>query len=276
MFDQTSQITMDGIQAAGGLQHGRGPLIEARDLVKRFGGLRAVDGMTIALGRGEMVGLIGPNGAGKTTLFNLIAGSLKPSAGSIRIRGVEVARRGPERRIALGLGRTFQIPRPFAEMTVLENVLTGGQHQAGERAWMNFLRPGRVAAQEKAAMEKARELLDFVLLSRLEREPARVLSGGQRKLLEFARLLMADPEVVLLDEPAAGVNPTLLELIIDRVLELNRRGKTILLIEHNMDVVARLCGRVVVMAAGRALAEGPPAAIARDPAVIDAYLGGLA
>jgi branched-chain amino acid transport system ATP-binding protein len=266
---------MVGIRGAGGSEHDEGPLIEAWDLVKHFGGLRAVDGMTIALGRGEMVGLIGPNGAGKTTFFNLLAGSLKPSAGTIRIRGVEATGRGPERRIALGLGRTFQIPRPFAEMTVLENVLTGGQHQAGEHAWMNFLRPGRVAAQEKAAVEKARALLDFVLLSRLEREPARVLSGGQRKLLEFARLLMADPEVILLDEPAAGVNPTLLELIIDRVLELNRCGKTILLIEHNMDMVARLCGRVVVMAAGRRLAEGPPDAIARDPAVIDAYLGGL-
>jgi branched-chain amino acid transport system ATP-binding protein len=255
---------------------GAKPLVEARRLVKHFGGLCAVDGMSIALQHGEMVGLIGPNGAGKTTLFNLLAGSLRPSAGRIRIRGVEVTRRGPERRIVLGLGRTFQIPRPFAEMTVLENVLTGCQHQAGERAWMNIVRPGRVAAEEKAAVEKARSLIDFVLLSRLEHEPARVLSGGQRKLLELARILMADPEVILLDEPAAGVHPTLLELIIERVLQLNRSGKTILLIEHNMDVVARLCGRVVVMAAGRMLAEGRPDEISRDPAVLDAYLGGPA
>ena len=125
------------------------PVIEGRDLVKQFGGLRAVDGMSIALGRGEMLGLIGPNGAGKTTLFNLLAGSLAPSAGTIRVAGRELSRRGPEQRIAHGVARTFQIPRPFAEMTVLENVLTGGQKQAGERIWLNLVRPGRVAAEER-------------------------------------------------------------------------------------------------------------------------------
>jgi branched-chain amino acid transport system ATP-binding protein len=249
------------------------PVLEGRGLVKRFGGLRAVDGMSIALARGEMVGLIGPNGAGKTTLFNLLAGNLRPTSGEIRIGSVDVSDEGPERRIGRGVGRTFQIPRPFAEMTVLENVLTGAQGQAGERAWMSFLRSGLVAAEERAAVERARELLDFVTLSRLEREPAKVLSGGQRKLLELARVLMADPQAILLDEPGAGVNPTLLELIIDRVRDLNGRGKTILLIEHNMDLVARLCSRVVVMAAGRLLAEGDPAAVARDPAVVRAYLG---
>jgi branched-chain amino acid transport system ATP-binding protein len=159
---------------------------------------------------------------------------------------------------------------------VLENVLTGAQHQSGERAWMNFLRPGRVAAEERAAVDRARAILDFVTLSRLEHEPARVLSGGQRKLLELARVLMADPGAILLDEPAAGVNPTLLELIIARILALNAQGRTILLIEHNMDMVARLCGRVVVMAAGRHLAEGPPGQVARDPAVVAAYLGAAA
>ena len=254
----------------------RAPLIEARGLVKQFGGLRAVDGMSIALGHGEMLGLIGPNGAGKTTLFNLLAGSLKPTSGTIVVDGQDLSRRGPERRIAHGVGRTFQIPKPFAEMTVLENVLAGGQRQAGESIWMNFLRPGRVAAEEAAAVEKARSLLDFVTLSHLEGEPARVLSGGQRKLLELARILMADPQAILLDEPAAGVNPTLLELIIDRVTELNARGKSILLIEHNMEMVARLCGRVVVMAAGRYLTEGAPADVSRNPAVVDAYLGGVA
>jgi branched-chain amino acid transport system ATP-binding protein len=254
----------------------RQPLLEARDLVKAFGGLRAVDGMSIALRRGEMLGLIGPNGAGKTTLFNLLAGSLKPTAGAIMVGGVDLTRAGPDRRIGCGVGRTFQIPRPFPEMTVLENVLTGAQNQAGERILMNLLRPGRVAAEERAAVGKARALLDFVTLSALEGEPARVLSGGQRKLLELARVLMADPDVILLDEPAAGVNPTLLELIIDRVLDLNARGKSILLIEHNMEMVSRLCGRVVVMAGGRFLTEGPPAEVATNPAVIEAYLGGAA
>ncbi|MGK9171330.1 ABC transporter ATP-binding protein [Inquilinus limosus] len=251
-------------------------MIEGRGLVKQFGGLRAVDGMSIALHPGEMLGLIGPNGAGKTTLFNLLAGSLAPSAGTIRIAGRALPRRGPEQRIAHGVARTFQIPRPFAEMTVLENVLTGGQRQAGERIWLNLLRPGRVAAEERAAVEKARALLDFVTLSHLEQEPARVLSGGQRKLLELARVLMADPQAILLDEPAAGVAPALLDLIIGRILELNRQGRSILLIEHNMEMVARLCGRVVVMASGRYLTEGAPDEIARNPAVVDAYLGGVA
>jgi branched-chain amino acid transport system ATP-binding protein len=281
-LDQKSKITNRRTGAAGRLMapddraSGRAHVLEARDLVRRFSGLAAVDGMSIALARGEMVGLIGPNGAGKTTLFNLIAGSLAPTSGEIRIGSDDVSREGPEGRIARGIGRTFQIPRPFAEMTVLENVLTGAQGQAGERAWMNFLRPRLVAAEERRAVERARALLDFVTLSPLEQEPARVLSGGQRKLLELARVLMADPQAILLDEPAAGVNPSLLELIIDRILELNRQGRTILLIEHNMDMVTRLCGRVVVMAAGRRLAEGRPDEVARDPAVVSAYLGDAA
>ena len=250
--------------------------IEAEGLVREFGGVRAVDGMALSLAPGDMVGLIGPNGAGKTTLFNLVAGHLRPTAGRIRIAGADVTREGPERRIARGVGRTFQIPRPFAEMTVLENVLTGARNQSGERAWANFTRPARVAAEERAALARARALLDFVTLSRLEAEPARVLSGGQRKLLELARVLMAEPRAILLDEPGAGVNPTLLEIIIDRIRTLHRQGRTILLIEHNMDMVARLCPRVVVMAAGRHLAAGTPAEVARDPAVMAAYLGNAA
>jgi len=251
-------------------------ILEAVDVSRRFGGVHAVEKMSLQLGKGEIVGLIGPNGAGKTTFFNLLAGSLKPNDGAIRIDAHDVSHEGPEKRITRGVGRTFQIPRPFSEMTVLENVLTGAQGQAGEQSWMNFLRPGRVATEERAAVDKARALLDFVTLSRLEREPARVLSGGQRKLLELARVLMADPQAILLDEPAAGVNPTLLELIIERVQNLNAQGKAILLIEHNMDMVSRLCRRVVVMAGGRQLTAGAPGDVARNPAVIEAYLGGAA
>ncbi len=155
-------------------------------------------------------------------------------------------------------------------------MLTGAQAQAGERIWPNFLQFRRVASEERAAVEKAKAILDFVKLSPLTHEPARILSGGQRKLLELARVLMADPKILLLDEPAAGVNPALLEFIIGRVLDLNRQGKSILLIEHNMDMVTRLCHRVVVMAGGRFLSEGSAKDVARNPAVIEAYLGAAA
>jgi branched-chain amino acid transport system ATP-binding protein len=250
------------------------PMIEARQLSKRFFGVMAVDGMSLTVGRQEMVGLIGPNGAGKTTMFSLIAGSLQPTSGELWISGREVSRETPDKRIGHGLARTFQIPKPFAEMSVLENLLVGGQKQEGEGLLANFLKPGAVRTQEKALIEKARGLLDFVTLSHLEHQPARVLSGGQRKLLELARVLMADPDVILLDEPAAGVNPALLEIIIERVITLNKQGKSILLIEHNMDMVSRLCTRVVAMALGKLLAEGTPSQVASNPAVIEAYLGG--
>lgn len=254
--------------------HDAAAALEARLLTKRFDGLTVVSDMSLRLGRGEMVGLIGPNGAGKTTMFNLLAGSLRPTSGEIWIGGHEVSGDPPEKRIGYGVARTFQIPRPFSEMSVLENLLVGAQQQQGENLFANFLSPGRVRREEKAALDKARSLLDFVTLSKLAHEPARVLSGGQRKLLELARVLMADPQVILLDEPAAGVNPALLEVIIERVVALNAQGKSILLIEHNMDMVSRLCSRVVAMALGKPLAEGTPADVAANPAVIEAYLGG--
>jgi branched-chain amino acid transport system ATP-binding protein len=252
------------------------PLIETRGVTRAFGGLRAVDGMSMAIGTGEIVGLVGPNGAGKTTFFNLLAGSLRPDSGEILIAGQPVSREAPDRRIHRGVGRTFQIPRPFREMTVLENVLCGSLNQTGEGMLANFFAPGRIRAEEKAAEEKARALLEFTTLARLAGEPAGVLSGGQRKLLELARVLMADPRMLLLDEPAAGVNPSLLELIIDRIHALHAQGKTILLIEHNMDMVARLCGRVVVMAEGRLLAEGTPSDVLSRAEVVEAYLGQVA
>ena len=251
-----------------------GQMLEVRSVSKSFGGTLAVDGVSASVERGEIVGLIGPNGAGKTTLFNLIAGSLRPSAGEIVLNGRPLQTVSRPSRIRFGLGRTFQIPRPFAGMTVLENVLLAAQHQLGEQIFPNWLFPRRVAGEERRNGEKAMALLDLVTLTKLASEPARILSGGQRKLLELARILMTDPEIILLDEPAAGVNPTLLEVIIEKIAEINRRGVTVLVIEHNMDLVSRLCGRVLVMAAGRIMCEGAPADIAKIPQVIEAFLGG--
>jgi len=255
---------------------GDAPVLSAKSLVKRFGGVAAVDDVTIDVGPGEIVGLIGPNGAGKTTLFDLIAGELKPTSGRIWLDGVAVESAPADTRLAHGLGRTFQIPRPFPGMTLVENVMLGAQGQSGERIWPNWIAPRRVAREERACREKAADLLAFVKLDRLAREPARVLSGGERKLLELARALMAEPSLLLLDEPAAGVNPSLLEVILERIVEINRRGVALLVIEHNMDVVVRLCGRVFVMAAGKILCEGKPEAVVRDRRVIEAYLGGAA
>jgi branched-chain amino acid transport system ATP-binding protein len=250
------------------------PVLEAQNLSKHFGGVTAVDDMSLAVAEGEILGLIGPNGAGKTTMFDLLAGSVAPSAGSIRLRGTEVAGQPAHLRLTQGMGRTFQIPRPFAELTLMENMLLAAQGQSGERLWVNFTSPRLVRTEERAAQDKAQGVLDMLLLGRLTHEPARVLSGGQRKLLELARVLMADPSVILLDEPAAGVNASLLETIIDRIREINARGVTFLLIEHNIDMVSRLCHRVMVMASGSLLFEGPPDAVAREPKVIEAYLGG--
>ena len=254
----------------------RRAVLTARRVVRHFGGVAAVNDVSFDVRRGEILGLIGPNGAGKTTMFDLLAGSLAPTSGEILIDGTPVAGEAAHRRIGRGLGRTFQIPRPFPNLSLLENVMLAAQAQAGESLLANFFQPRRVAAQEEAAKRRAMELLDLVQLTRLAHEPARVLSGGQRKLLELARVMMADPAVILLDEPAAGVNATLLEVIIDRIRDINARGMTFLLIEHNIDMVTRLCHRVLVMASGQLLCEGTPDEVARDPRVIEAYLGGAA
>lgn len=262
------------MQLSGGPPGGRDTVLSVRGATKRYGGLTAVDDVSFDVKKGEIFGLIGPNGAGKTTMFDLVAGSVLPTAGSILLGGRDVSAEPAHSRIGRGLARTFQIPKPFPELSLLENVLIARQGQTGERLVMNFLRPGRVRAEEAAARDKAMELLDFLLLGRLAHEPARVLSGGQRKLLELARVMMADPQIILLDEPAAGVNATLLESIIDRIQAINGRGVTFLLIEHNIDMVSRLCHRVLVMANGQRLTEGTADAVARDPRVIEAYLGG--
>lgn len=250
-------------------------LLEARGLCKAFGGLRVVSEMGLSLRAGECLGVIGPNGAGKSTLFDLLAGAQPCDSGTIRLGGRDLTTLPPQARLGAGLGRTFQIPRPFPRMTVLENLMTAAQGQTGENAFLALLRPRRVAAEERRHVARARDLLDFVSLSHLEDQPASVLSGGQRKLLELARVLMAEPKVILLDEPAAGVNPALLDLIIDRIAAINAQGIALLLIEHNMEMIARLCPRVLVMAGGKLLSEGPPAEVSRRPDVIEVYLEGM-
>jgi branched-chain amino acid transport system ATP-binding protein len=245
-------------------------------VTKSFGGLRAVDDVSFGLERGSITGLIGPNGAGKTTLFNVVAGALKPSAGTISFAGSRIDGLPPYRIYRAGIARTFQIPRPFAAMSVLENVMLAPLGQAGERFWNPLVHPGRVRAQERASRDKALGVLAFLQLAGLADEPARNLSGGQLKLLELGRALMSDPQLILLDEPGAGVNPTLLGQIVERIAELNRRGIGFLIIEHNMDLVMSLCRPIVVMAGGRVLMQGDPDAVRRDPRVLDAYLGGSA
>ena len=249
-------------------------MLEVGNLVKEFGGLRAVDGVSFTIRPHTITGLIGPNGAGKTTLFNTIAGVHRPTSGSISFLSQQIGGLPPHRIFHSGLVRTFQIPRPFAGMTVLENTMLVPVAQAGERFWNNWIARGQVRAQEQAGRARAREVLDFVGLERLSGEYAKNLSGGQQKLLELARVLMAQPRMILLDEPGAGVNPTLLVTIMDKLRELNARGITFLIIEHNMDLIMTLCNPVLVLAQGRLLLEGPPELVRNDPRVLEAYLGG--
>ena len=250
-------------------------LLQLRGVTKRFGGFTAVDAISFDLPSGVIGGLIGPNGAGKTTLFNTMAGLMRPDAGEVLLDAVPIQNRPPHRIFSEGLSRTFQIPRPFPEMSVLENVMLVPLGQSGERFWNNWLRPGTVAREERAARARADEIIDFCRLTSVRNDQAGTLSGGQLKLLELARVLMADPKVILLDEPAAGVNPSLMLTLVDQIKALNQRGYTFLIIEHNMDVVMSICDPIFVMAQGRLLYEGDAAGARRDPAVLDAYLGDL-
>ena len=250
-------------------------MLSTARLVRSFGSLRAVDGVDLAVDEGSITGLIGPNGAGKTTLFNLIAGGLAPSEGEIRFRGERIDGLSPDRIFRKGLARTFQVPRPFPQMTVLENLMLVPLGQSGERFWNNWHRGSQVRAEERAARERAMEVLELCALAGKAGDLAGLLSGGQQKLLELARVLMVEPKLVLLDEPAAGVNPALLEALIERIVLLNRRGISFLVIEHNMDLVMSVCDPIVVMAQGRTIYRGDAAGVRRDPRVLDAYLGDL-
>jgi ABC-type branched-subunit amino acid transport system ATPase component len=250
-------------------------MLEVSRLVKAFGSLRAVDGVDLVIEPGTITGLIGPNGAGKTTLFNLIAGALEPEAGAIRFMGERIDRLTPDRIFARGLARTFQVPRPFPQMTVLENLMLAPLRQAGERFWNNWTRAGSVRREERLARERALEVLELCDLADKAAELAGRLSGGQQKLLELARVLVAEPKLILLDEPAAGVNPVLLETLVDRIVRLNRRGVTFLVIEHNIDLVMAVCRPIAVMAQGRLIYHGDAAGVRKDRRVLDAYLGDM-
>ena len=243
------------------------PTLKGAGIVKRFGGLTAVDGVDISVGSGEMVGLIGPNGSGKTTLFDCLSRVTAIDAGSVSFEGADITRLRPHRVARLGVSRTFQIIRVYRDLTVLENMELSIQwDRIGVRALF-----GRTDAATRA---KAEELLEFLLLGPLRDEPAGTLSGGQRRLLEIGMALMSDPALVLLDEATAGVNPALVEEIKQRLRAVNsERGVAFLLVEHNVQFVADLCERVVVLDAGRKLAEGSPRQVMDDPAVIEAYFG---
>jgi ABC-type branched-subunit amino acid transport system ATPase component len=242
-------------------------LLEVEGITKRFGGVTALEALDLRVDAGEIVGLIGPNGSGKTTLFHVISGAVAPDHGNIRFGGESLVGLAPAAVCLRGVGRTFQLARVFPALTVLENVLAGQPHR----------HEGVLAAVARGSApsvkRRARELLEFVGLEGLADEPARELSYGQQRLLELAAVLMGDPRLILLDEPTAGVNPVLVDGLLGGLRELNRRGVAIVLIEHNMEAVMGLSGRMYALAMGRKIAEGAPGEVRENPAVLQAYFG---
>jgi ABC-type branched-subunit amino acid transport system ATPase component len=252
------------------------PALSVRELRLAFGGLQALDGASFDVPAGRLTALVGPNGAGKTTAFNVISGLLKADAGQVLLAGRDILGLKPEAISTLGLVRTFQIARGLPKMTVFEHLLLYGRGQPGEVFWRNFTNPAEVRRREEQLKDSALSIARRLRLLPLIDNRVTALSGGQKKLLEIARALMAEPQVVLFDEPAAGVNPTLAEEIGDQLMGIAQEGRTVLLIEHDMALVERVADHVIVLANGRRLAEGSFAAIRDNDAVQLAYLGGRA
>ncbi|HWD95305.1 MAG TPA: ABC transporter ATP-binding protein [Acidimicrobiales bacterium] len=243
-------------------------LLKVEGVTKSFGGLQALSGCSLSVEKGSIAGLIGPNGSGKTTLFNVITGYVKPDGGTVTFEGRDITAARPSRVFTLGVGRTFQITRIFPRISVIENMLVATQR---EESWLRGLTRSKSSSQELAA---AMEWLDFVGIARLASLQAGALSFGQRKLLELAYVLVANPDVILLDEPAGGVNLTLINEIADKIRSLNKDGKTFLIVEHNMEFVMEICDAVTVMHQGVNLVSGTPEEVRNNPDVLDAYLGG--
>lgn len=248
--------------------------LTVENLCKSYGGLRVVDKVSFAVPEQGLTGLIGPNGAGKSTLFAMISGFQQADAGRVSFAGQEIHRDTAVVRARRGLARTFQVPRPFTHLTVLENLMVGASDQPGERIMNLVFRPAAVRECEQRIAARANELLDFLGLTRVGNSPAGKLSGGQQKLLELGRALMTEPRFILLDEPYAGVNPVLIEEIESRIRILAERGTGFLIVEHNLPALARLASRLLVMDRGKLIADDTPTAVLANPIVQDAYIGG--
>jgi branched-chain amino acid transport system ATP-binding protein len=243
------------------------PLLEVRDLTKHFYRLSALSAVSLSVGAGELLGVIGPNGSGKTTLFNCVTGVLRPSSGQVFFEGEDLTGVTADAVYRRGIARTFQLIQVFPEMTVLENLLVATQERHGT-LWGRLLR-----RDERPETARALELLDFLGIAHVKDNLASNLSYGQQKLLDLGMALMPEPKLILLDEPMAGLNPTIIKSIVEHIHALNARGYTFVIIEHNMEVVMSLCRRIVVLSQGEKIAEGPPAEIHDNPLVMDAYFG---